>query len=209
MLLCSYHNFVNYGRVHWFGFACFYLFCNSNSVAIIFSFESFERAVCPGKDICSTDCQPDAFISMKRFLFIAGAAGIALTIVHMMALTVFSKVFVDTIELAAKKAVKTDGVIASVNGVKTISNLSKCCAALPSVTLRSGWGIAGCVLYFAQVDDSCSSTNEALIVLLWCILTLAISILDLFWLVRLWNSSRIMEEFEQLFPHDDAEDATL
>ena len=42
-------------------------------MAIVFAFEKFERGECPGKDICSTDCQPDAFMPMTHFLWIAGA----------------------------------------------------------------------------------------------------------------------------------------
>ena len=183
-------------------------------MAIIFSLERFERTVCPGEDICSVDCQPDAIMSMSHFLFIAGAGGMAITIMDMLALTVVWKVFADTIDFAVEEGTETVRFIRSVDGVTMISSLNRFLTAFPSVLFRSAWCIVGCVLYFGQVDDDCSSTNEALMVLLWCIITLTISILELYRVIRSWD---VDAEFTRLFaeasvfPCDkhDATDAIL
>ena len=45
----------------------------SNMCAIILAFETIELKECPGRDICSFDCQGSVFMDLNNFLFAAGA----------------------------------------------------------------------------------------------------------------------------------------
>jgi len=143
---------------------CFPVMNAINIVAIVFAFEKFERGECPGKDICSTDCQPDAFMPMTHFLWIAGAGSMALSIAGMVAAAVFIRTFTDTVDLAVEEGSETDRFKRQAESVKKVQNLVRWVSVLPTMCLQLAWSIAGIVLY-TQVSSTCTDTGTAKVVL--------------------------------------------
>lgn len=184
---------------------CFPLMNATNICAIVFAFVEYERGECPGEDICSVECQDDAFMSMTHFLLVAGAGALALSVSGMMALTVFIRSFTETVDLAVQEGSKTERFTRQADGVKRIQLYVKLFAAIPSMLLQMGWGTAGIILY-TQVNQTCKDTGEAKMVLAWCCITLCMACSQC---NQIMKPVDLDDAFSKLFAVGDAADAAL
>ena len=148
-------------------FGCISIF--RNICAVVFAFEEFERGECPGEDICSTDCQPDAFMDMSTFLLIGGVTSMAMGIINTVVTAIYIRAFTNAVDLAVSEGSPTDTFKCQADGVKRLRNLHRLVVRVPMLVSQLAWAIAGFVLY-SQVNDSCTETGQAKMVLAWCIL---------------------------------------
>jgi len=121
-------------------------------------------------DVCGTDWNPGAFMSVSRYLLIAGAGGIAAVTIFMVSILVLYRRFLKTLDLAVSEGGETDTFNRHLQGLLKYEISVRFCS-LPVMCLELGWSTAAFILY-SQVGEDCTDTSQAKMMLAWGIISI-------------------------------------
>jgi len=157
---------------------CFPLINAVNICALVFAFQEnlqedndSTTAVGEEYDVCGKELNDDAFMTVSHHLIIAGAGGIALSIIQMMAAAIFLRAFTETVDLAISEGSETDKFQRQMDTLQTMQNLVRFLSTLPIMCLQLAWSIAGFILY-SQVGGDCTASSPGKMLLAWCIIVM-------------------------------------
>lgn len=154
---------------------CFPLTNIVNICALVFAFEQNLQEIEDSDsileseeyDVCGMDLNPDAFMTVSHYLVVAGAGGIALSIMQTAATLLYIRELVGDSRVSFKGS---DNLTRQLQGIQKMGT-RLLLSQLPVMLVQLAWAIVGIILY-SKTEADCRATSPDKMMLAWAIITL-------------------------------------